>query len=142
MSWGISIFKLPANLTSVRDLPKDFQIESLGSRASLISRIRELFPDVDFPNECWGSLVRPGYVIEFNMGESETCDDFALRIVGGGDAMAAVAHLQQGLGLRGVDHQTGELFSESAAEDSFAEWQEFRDRALAKFAPEPPNGPT
>jgi hypothetical protein len=41
----------------------------LGTRAELISRIRELLPETDFSDPSWGILDEPGFSIEFNMGE-------------------------------------------------------------------------
>ncbi len=98
----------------------------------MIARILEVLPDVDFSDPTWGMFERPGFSIEFNMGAEEICGSFMLHVRGGGDAMATVARLLQHLQLRGIDCQTGDFFSIEAAQNSFGQWQAYRDRVIGQ----------
>lgn len=128
MSWDISIQDLPRDVQSIADVPDDYRPRLLGPRATVIARICEVLPDVDFSDPTWGMFERPDFSIEFNMGAEEICDGFMLHVRGGGSAMETVARLLEGLQLRGFDCQTGEFFSIEAARGSFGQWQAYRDR--------------
>jgi hypothetical protein len=133
MSWDISIQDLPADAATVADIPSDFKPSALGLRSELIVRIQELLPDVDFKDPSWGILDGGDFGIEFNMGDDDLCDGFMLHVRGGGStAMTVVARLLEHLKLRGFDCQTGDFFQNDAAEDSFRQWQEYRDRVVHK----------
>jgi hypothetical protein len=80
-----------------------------------------------------GILEGADFSIEFNMGREEICEGFMLHVRGGGNtAMTIIARLLQQLNLRGIDFQTGEFFQQSAAEQSFREWQAYRDSVIQK----------
>jgi hypothetical protein len=99
----------------------------------LITRIQELLPETDFKDPSWGILDGKGFSIEFNMGSKEICDGFMLHVRGGGDiATTVVARLLQHLRLRGLDCQTGDFFQHDAAEESFRQWQAYRDVVIHK----------
>jgi hypothetical protein len=131
MSWDISIQDLPANAATVADIPDDFKPRLLGPRSDVIARVREILPDANFRDPSWGILEGGDFSIEFNMGSEEICDGFMLHIRGGGGiAMTVVAKLLEHLKLRGIDCQTGDFFRHDAAEDSFRQWQAYRDRVV------------
>lgn len=132
MSWDISIQDLPRNVQSIADVPNDYQPSPLGPRDAVISRIREVLPDVNFSDPTWGVLDGPDFSIEFNMGSEEICDGFMLHVRGGGPAMEIVARLLQHLHLRGIDCQSGDFFSLEAAQASFGQWQAYRDRVIGQ----------
>src|SRR5262245_38428907 len=111
MSWDISIQDLPRDVQNAADIPDDYQPSPLGPRDTVIARIHEVLPDVDFSDPAWGMFDRPDFSIEFNMGAEEICDSFMLHVRGGGGAMETVARLLQHLQLRGIDCQTGDFFS-------------------------------
>lgn len=131
MSWDISIQNLPDSAVSISDIPEDFQPPSLGSRAGVIASILKAIPDVDFSDPSWGMLRRKGFSIEFNMGGEEICDGIMLHVRGGGDSMHLIDQLLKSLNLRGVDCQTGDLFTTDIASSSFSAWQEFRDNVVS-----------
>jgi len=132
MSWDISIQDLPRDVQNVTNIPDDYLPSPLGSRDKVIARIHEVIPDVDFSDPTWGILDRPDFSIEFNMGVEEICNGFMLHVRGGVGAAETVARLLQHLQLRGIDCQTGDFFSLEAAQDSFDQWQAFRDRVIGK----------
>ncbi len=133
MSWDISILDLPADAVTIKDIPSDFKPNPLGARSELIVRIQELLPEADFKDPSWGILDGGDFGIEFNMGREEICGGFMLHVRGGGEiAITVIARLLQHLKLRGFDCQTGDFFRHDAAEDSFRQWQAYRDRIIHK----------
>ncbi|GAB4010896.1 hypothetical protein [Nocardioides ultimimeridianus] len=54
MSWDISVMDLPSDVASVADMPDDFEPQPLGSRADLITAIREVAPSADFSDPSRG----------------------------------------------------------------------------------------
>lgn len=133
MSWDIFIANFPADVASVKDMPKDFKISPIGPRSEVIARVQELLPETDFKDPTWGVLDGEDFSIEFIMGHKEICDSITLFVRGGGStAMTIVARLLQHLKLRGIDCQTSDFFRQDAAEDSFRRWQAYRDRVIQK----------
>ena len=112
-------------------MPVHFAPEPLGPRAKLIARIQEVFPTADFSDPSWGNCRTADWSIEFNMGDAEICNGFALHVRGGGDAPVAVARLLDHLGLQAFDtaSATG-IFDSDAAKASFESWQAYRDKVL------------
>jgi hypothetical protein len=131
MSWDISIQNLPAEVQSIDEIPGNYQPAPLGAQSDLIARIQQVLPEVDFSDPTWGILDQPNFSIEFNMGSSDICDGFMLHVRGGGGAVPTIARLLDHLKLRAIDCQTGDFFSSGAAEDSFSQWQSFRDRSIS-----------
>lgn len=130
MSWDISIQDFPGDVQRVGNIPDDFQPKPLGARAEVIAKIHQVLPQVDFSNPSWGLLEEADFSIEFNMGDNEICDGFMLHVRGGGSAAAVIARLLEHLRLRGIDCQSGEFFAIAAAQESFREWQAYRDRVV------------
>ncbi len=130
MSWDIYIQDFPAPAKTVAEIPEDFQPRSVGRRADLISKIREVVPSADFSNPDWGVFEGDGFSIEFQMGDGELCRSITFLVRGGGNPAAVVAALLDRLQLRGIDCQTGEFFDLEAARASFGSWQRYRDQIL------------
>ena len=131
MSWDILIAGFPTDITDPEEMPDDFQMEPLGDRSEIIRRISDIIPEADFSDPSWGILHAEDFSIEFNMRESDSlCESIMLHVRGEGDAVPVISRLLQGLQLRALDCQTGEFFDPVAAEEGFAEWQAFRDRAI------------
>ncbi|HEV2693127.1 MAG TPA: hypothetical protein VG347_09560 [Verrucomicrobiae bacterium] len=122
----------PATAQKVADIPDDFKPTPLGSRADLISQIRELVPHADFSKPDWGVFDGDGYSIEFQMGSAEICKSMTLLVRGGGSPAALVGALLDRLQLRGIDCQTGEFFDIEAARASFGSWQRYRDQIIGE----------
>ncbi len=130
VSWDILIQDLPRDVSSVSAIPDGFRPEPLGARAGLIRKIREWAPSADFTDPAWGALETADFVIEFNMGDQETCGSIMLHVRGGGQGADFVAGLLRHLDLPAIDCSEGEFFSPSAAAASFQTWQDYRDHVL------------
>jgi hypothetical protein len=140
MSWDIFAYDFPRDAKSLEDLPAGFKPPSLGERSSVIAKIREVVPDVNFSNPAWGRIDRDGFSIELNMGRGEVCDGFAFHVRGGAGAVAVVAAILNHLDLRAVDAQTGGFFvAGQASVESFRKWQAYRDQVAAGVARKGPS---
>lgn len=138
MSWDIFIQQLPAAISSVRDIPDDFEPDPLGTRAEVIARIRshrrEFAPDAD-----GFALVETEHgSIEIDIGAADHVQSVMLSARGGSDVVPVVSAIVGAFGGRALDpsSETG-LFDETAAARSFATWKGYRDTALAEPAPKP-----
>ena len=130
MSWDISIMDLPADATSVSEIPHDFAPAPLGKRVALIAKVLEVAPQADFSDPAWGELSTPDFTIEFNMGRDAVVDSLTLHVRGGDSAVDFVTALLQHLELRAIDCSTGDFFESSAAAQSLTAWRQFRDRVI------------
>lgn len=122
---------LPASVGHTRELPADYPTPTLGGRAALIERIKQVPPEADFSDPSWGVLRTPWFSMQFNIGD-EPIDCVALHVRGGGEELTAlISALLHHLGLRGIDCQTGEFYEPDAAQTSFAAWQSYRDQVVS-----------
>lgn len=133
MSWDIFVQDLPRNAATVADIPDDFTPRPLGSRNQIIQKILQVLPTADFSDPAWGLIEEDGWSIEFNMGNSEECQGFALHVRGGDEAAGVVAAVLRHLDVRALDAQTGGFFTAGPeALASFQKWRAYRDRACGQ----------
>jgi hypothetical protein len=131
MSWDIFALDVPPEIKSVEDMPPDFKPKPLGTRSAVISKIKQLIPTADFSDPAWGLIDGNGWWIEVSMGKNEDCDGFSLHVRGADEAVAVVAGILDGLGIRGIDAQTAEFFvSGPTAIESFQSWRSYRDKSV------------
>lgn len=130
MSWDIFAMDVPPEFKSIEELPSDFAPRPLGSRSTVIAKIKAIIPIANFSDPSWGVIEKDGWSIELNMGDDAECRDFALHVRGDGDeAVEVVARILSGLGIRAFDPQSGGLFvAGPSATASFNKWREFRDK--------------
>jgi hypothetical protein len=136
MSWDIIVQDFP-DVTSVSEIPDDFQPAAIGTRSALIARIKAAIPSADFSDPSWGLIVAETGSVEVNIGDDEQCDSLMLHVRGGEGAFPLVVALLEAVGLRAIDCQTGEFFDPSASQASFATWRDYRDQVVAGYEPKP-----
>lgn len=109
MSWDVSVMDLPPGIKSIDDIPKDFRGAPIGKRADIIAKISALYPEANFSDPSWGTLRLPGVSIEFNLGDDEEIDHFAMHVRGRDEAPHVVARILGELGMRALctDSETG-----------------------------------
>ena len=135
MSWDIFVQDLPRDARSTADIPADFRPKSIGKRADVIRKIRELLPEANFSDPSWGRIEAEDWSIEVNIGDSEECKSFALHVRGGDAVVGVVAGILAHLDLRALDSQTGEFFvAGPEALESFQKWRAYRDQVIHKSA--------
>jgi hypothetical protein len=130
MSWDIIVMDLPPGVKSVTEIPRDFVPAPLGRRSDIIARISAIFPETHFSAPSWGLLRLPGCAIEFNMGDDEELDSFAMHVRGGDECPDIVARVVDGLGMQALDPQSQSGIFERDPKlraKSFERWRGFRD---------------
>ena len=130
MSWDIFVQELPPNVRTVADIPDTFRPGPLCKRADLIRRIKDFTPAVDFSDPAWGSLDAPTFSVEFNLGQHDMVEGFALHIRGGDAAAGFVAELLTHLGFRALDprSESGLFEAGQVAEASLRRWRGLPNR--------------
>lgn len=118
MSYIVSLFKLPKDISSVDELPTDFDVEPLGSKAAILALLGDLFPDADFSDPTWVVLDKTGFSIEFIVGEKDPVDSLGLRIHGDESWIAVARVLCERNGWRAYDTSSGNLINFSLEQAS------------------------
>jgi len=127
VSWDIFVQHLPADATSLDEIPDDFSPPPIGSRENVICQILSAIPSADFSDPAWGLIDGPTFSIEVSLGR-EQLNGFALHVRGDDSVVPVVAKILAATGLRGIDRGTGEIFSEEAAVQSLRKWRRYRDQ--------------
>jgi hypothetical protein len=136
MSWDIIVMNLPSGIKSIDEIPKDYRPPPLGPRSQIIAKIVGLYPQCDFGDPSWGTLLLPGCSIEFSMGKDEDVQSFAMHVRGGDDAPDIVARILSELGMPAIDPSApGSLFQHDPARraEGFNRWRGFRAHVTAAF---------
>jgi hypothetical protein len=129
MSYDIFVQNVPPNTKFVEDVPPDFKPASIGKRASVIEKIKEVVPGADFSDPAWGRIRGDDWSIEVNMGAGEECYGFVFHVRGGELSLGIVDAILQALNLRALDPQTGGFFvARAEATDSFRRWRAYRNQ--------------
>ncbi|KNY25862.1 hypothetical protein [Pseudobacteroides cellulosolvens] len=82
MSWGIVLVKVPDEVRTLSELPKDYSPPPLGTLNDILEMLKELLPDVDFSNPSWGILGTEKGSIEFSIGDKDPVESIVLYIRG------------------------------------------------------------
>jgi hypothetical protein len=131
MSYILSLFKLPAHITSINELSQDAEVEPLGSKAAILALLADLFPDADFSDPTWVILNREEFAIEFIVGHEDPVASLGLRIHGADRALAVAQLLCEQMGWRAFDPSFGELIDFGCdPEAGLRAWRAYSHRAL------------
>ncbi|MFZ4153790.1 hypothetical protein [Streptomyces pseudogriseolus] len=115
MSWDILLLPLPADLTSIDDLPADHEPPPIGSRRSVQKALRSAVDEVDLTDPAWGELLGPTWVIELGIGEHDPVESVMLHVRGGeDDVLPVIFGISGALGCRPFDCSTCELLADDA----------------------------
>ncbi|MFJ8663143.1 hypothetical protein [Streptomyces sp. NPDC093795] len=116
MSWDVLLLPLPAELTSIDDLPVDHEPPPVGTRSAVHQALRAAVGEVDLTDPTWGELLGPTWVIELGIGERDPVDSVMLHVRGGEDArgreddvLPVIFQISRALGCRPFDCSSGEL---------------------------------
>ena len=82
MSWSIAFWKLPPEIKSALEIPKDFKLLPLGSEAEVLSILAEVFPEtevnlfkdknINFPNQTGLTLFGEDFSLTFSVDLDDT----------------------------------------------------------------------
>ena len=128
MSWDIFVQDIPADATTVEDIPADFVPAPVGQRSHIIESIRKVAPFADFSDPAWGVIDGDDFSIEVSLGPNENVKDFAFHVRGGDIAAGVVSDLLRHLGLRAFDSGTGDIFDHERASTGLKQWHTYLQR--------------
>jgi hypothetical protein len=104
LSRDIFVQDLPLGISSVSQIPSDFEPGLIGTRSEVIAVIKQVAPTVDFADPSWGVLSEPSkFYIEVNLGNDEELSSFAFHVTGGVEAERVIERILQTLNLRALD---------------------------------------
>ena len=104
LSRDIFVQDLPPGISSVDQIPDDFEPGLIGTRSEVIAVIKQVAPTVDFADPSWGVLAEPSrFHIEVNLGNDEELSSFAFHVAGGAEADRVIERILQALNLRALD---------------------------------------
>ena len=96
MSWDVIIMRVPDGVLSMEDMP-DQPTSPLGPSSDVISKLKSVFPSVDFSDPAWGILDGKDFSIEFNIGKEEPIGSMMLHVRGSEASLAAIQQICQAL---------------------------------------------
>lgn len=130
MSWDVLLTRLPAHVTSVKEIPDDYVPVPLGRREDVLAAVGRAVPEADLSDPEWGGLLGPGWSMELNIGSKDPVDSIMLHIRGSGDdVLTSVFQLAAALECKVLDCSEGDLITPQGPSGWHA-FQEFRDRVL------------
>ena len=135
MSWDIFVQDIPSDARTIDDLPDDFVPATIGRRAEIIAKIKEVVPFADFSDPAWGTIEGTDYSIEVNLGADESIDSFAFHVRGDDVAAGLVSDILKHLNFRAFDSGTGDIFDHQKAAAGLKKWRAYRDLVVDHKAP-------
>lgn len=110
MSWDVLLMRLPADVTSVHEIPTDYTPDPLGRRDDIRAAVTQTCPEADLSDPAWGELSGPTWSVELNIGSEDPVDSIMLHIRGsGGDVLTDVFRLAEALRCKMLDCANGDL---------------------------------
>jgi hypothetical protein len=133
VSLDIFVQDIPADISSVEDIPDDFSPKPIGTRSRVLAAIEKVAPEVKFGSPEWGTIEAKGYSIEVNLSVDDPVMGFAFHLHGGEDGLFLVADILTELGLRAFAPGTESgLFAVDRAGEAFSRWRAHRDRVVQR----------
>jgi hypothetical protein len=132
VSWDVFIMKFPPEITSIDEIPDDWDPPSLGTGSEVSAVLAGILPGIEYSEDGWGDYEGPGFSISTPIGDRDgDCDCVALFVHGdsGGAAHAALA-VADALNARAVDTGSGEFLTADSARPAFEAWRAYRDQVL------------
>jgi len=129
MSWDLFVQDW-GNANTLDEIPDDFVPQSIGSRADIIDRIKEIEPIIDFSDPSLGFLENEYFSIEFSMGDNEELDSFVIHARGSELAAGCIANILSGLKLKAADGSTLNFFNTEQAINELKKWIDYKNNTL------------
>ena len=132
MSWEIYVQDLPADAATIDDVPNDFVPKSIGTRAEIIRKIKDVVPFADFSDPSWGNIETQTFSIEVSLGEDENVNSIMFHVRGDDAAAALMSEILISLNMRGFDMWTSDFFDHLRAAAGMQAWRQYRDQIISK----------
>lgn len=110
MSWDLFVQDW-GNVSSISEIPDDFEPKTIGKRIDIISKILEVEPLVDYSDQSWGRFETEQFSIEFNMGEEEELFSFTLHVRGNELSIPFIGQILENLELKAADGASEDFFN-------------------------------
>lgn len=128
MSWDVVMLKEKIDTNN-----KDYQPPILGKRSDLISKLSEIFSNLDFTDENWGVMNGDGFSIEFNIGSEEDVYSIMLHIRGGGEPTKVIQKIMLEFDWESIDCSTGDFMDRNnISSESWTKFQTWRDKIFKR----------
>src|SRR5262245_48619405 len=122
VSWDLFLMRLPADVSSVSELPNNLQLEPIGDLRTVLTRLREDFPNAQLCNPdsddtqqfdpTSGHLSGDGWSMEIGLGGDDLIESVALHVRGGRDeVLPVITQLAATLRCRIIDTSTGDFLA-------------------------------
>lgn len=111
MAWSVSMFAIHLPVRSVKELPEEFRLGKLGTKAEIHEALRSVFPDADIANENLVFLHRDDFGLEISMDSDDPVTWLGIRIFGSDSALEAIRLLCVHTGWRAFDTSLGDLIN-------------------------------
>lgn len=135
MSWDIFVQDIPSDARTIDDIPDDFVPATIGRRAEIIEKIKEIVPFADFSDPACGAIEGTNFSIEVNLGAGETIDGFAFQVSGDDAAAGLISDILKHLKFGAFDSGTGDIFDHQKAAAGLKKWRAYRDWVVDRKAP-------
>jgi len=129
MSWDVLLITEKFDL----DDCEDFVPTPLGKRDELITKLCQVFSNLDYSDKSWGILSAEEFSIEFSTGDEEIVDTIMLHVRGGGLVMDTIFKAMDVLNCNALDCSSSDFLNPKASDkNSWKEFQQFRDKVIGK----------
>ncbi|MFG2112686.1 hypothetical protein ACGFRB_08615 [Streptomyces sp. NPDC048718] len=135
MSWEVLLFRMPANITSAKDLPVDYSPPLLGTPDEVAAAVRRAVPEIGLSDCSWGELLGPTWSMDISINTEEPEYSLMLHIREfGDDVLPFIFRIADALDCRALDLSSGDLLAPGEPSGRHA-FQEYRDRVLGGPGP-------
>lgn len=127
MSYDIFVQDLPADATSIEDVPDDFRPQPLGPRGHILDTMLRIAPSLTMDDSGWGTIEDADYSVEVNLGTEDPVHSFAFHVRGEETGLFVVSEILSALGYRALAPGTATGFF-SLSEDqraAYARWRRY-----------------
>ncbi|GLQ98676.1 hypothetical protein [Dyella mobilis] len=131
MSWDLSIQRFTKPYADASEIPQDERCLPLGSREGVQRAISEVFVGTDWTEPTWGIYGSVDGSIEFNMGESDPNEGFALHVRASTKVLPMIIELCHRHDWQALDWSSGEFLEQSENPGASLEaWLKYRDQIV------------
>jgi len=132
--WMIYGQDLPREASCIADIPDGFRPQPIGSRAKILSAIREVAPYSRFdPEAGCGTISFPGCSIEFPIGQEDpcVCISFEVRAITQ-QGITLIADILDRLKLRALQTgESGDFFDRATAMAAYLSWRNYHRQIIS-----------
>jgi len=135
MSWDLTVINVVDGSKSIDEL-KENSIGKLGTKRSVVRKLKEIFPGIDTSDPDWFVFREGRYSLEFSLGSDEgQVDSFMIHVHGDDEQVVrALAALCDRTGWSVLDAATGDLidFQMDSGKEGYLKWKKYKHHLQEK----------